>query len=79
MIGATASTNELVILKAFIGIEVPVITITDSNGINVAVNSNDLIACAHEAHNVAKAINLNLIKAELLHLCLNAGNNLAFF
>ena len=79
MVGATASTNELVVLKALIGIEVPVITITNSDGINVAINSDDLIACAHEAHNVAEAVNLNLIKAELLHLCFNTGNNLALF
>ena len=32
---------------------------------------------AHEAHHVAQAVNLDLVKAELLHLGLDAGHNVA--
>ena len=42
----------------------------------MGVDGDDLVALAHKAHDVAQAIDLDLVIAKALHLGLDAGNNL---
>ena len=42
----------------------------------MGVDGDDLVALAHKAHDVAQAVDLDLVIAKVLHLGLDAGNNL---
>ena len=77
LVGAATAADELVILEALVRVEVPVVAVANANSVDVAVDGDDLVARAHEAHHVAQAVNLDLVKAELLHLGLDAGHNVA--
>ena len=77
LVGAAAAPDELVVLKALVGVEVPVVAVADAHGVDVAVDGDDLVASAHEAHHVAEAVDLDLVEAELLHLGLDAGHDVA--
>ena len=73
----STAADQLVILEALVRVEVPVLDVADANGVDVGVDGDDLVAVAHEAHDVAKAVDLYLVEAELLHLGLDAGDDLA--
>ena len=76
LVGAAAAVDDLVGLVALIGIGIPVLDVADADGVDVGVDGDDLVALAHKAHDVAQAVDLDLIIAKALHLGLNAGNNL---
>jgi len=42
----------------------------------MGVDGDDLVALAHKAHNVAQAVDLDLVIAKALHLGLDASDNL---
>ena len=77
LVGAAAAADQLVILVALVGVGVPVVDVADANGVDVGVDGDDLVAVAHPADDVAKAVDLHLVEAQLLHLGLDAGNDLA--
>ena len=77
LVGAAAAVDDLVGLVALIGIGIPVIDVADADGVDVGVDGDDLVALAHKAHNVAQAVDLDLVIAKALHLGLDAGDNLA--
>ena len=77
LVGAAAAVDDLVGLVALIGIGIPVLDVADADGVDVRVDGDDLVALAHKAHDVAQAVDLDLVIAKALHLGLDAGNNLA--
>ena len=76
LVGAAAAVDDLVGLVALIGIGIPVLDVADADGVDVRVDGDDLVALAHKAHDVAQAVDLDLVIAKVLHLGLDAGNNL---
>ena len=76
LVRAAAAVDDLVGLVALIGIGVPVLNVADADGVDVGVDGDDLVALAHKAHDVAQAVDLDLVIAKALHLGLDAGNNL---
>ena len=77
LVGAAAAVDELVGLVALVGVGLPVVAVADAHGVDVGVDGDDLVALAHPADDVAQAVDLDLVKAELLHLGLDAGHDLA--
>ena len=77
LIGAAAAIDDLVGLVALIGIGIPVLDVADANGVDVGIDGDDLVALAHKAHDVAQAVDLDLVIAKALHLGLDASDNLA--
>ncbi len=77
LVGAAAAVDDVVGLIALVGVGVPVVDVADAHGVDVAVEGDDLVAVAHEAHDVAQAVDLDLVEAELLHLVLDDGDDLA--
>ena len=77
LVGSAAAADELVILEALVRVEVPVVAVADAHGVDVGVDGDDLLALAHEAHDVTEAVHLDLVEAQLLHLGLDAGDDLA--
>ena len=77
LVGAAAAVDDLVGLVALIGIGIPVLDVADADGVDVGVDGDDLVALAHKAHDVAQAVDLDLVIAKVLHLGLDTGNNLA--
>ena len=79
LVGAAAAVDDLVVLVALVGIVGPVVDVADTDGIDVGVDSDDLVASAHPADDVAQAVELNFVVAQLLHLCLDALADSALF
>ena len=77
LVGAAAAVDDLVGLVALIGIGIPVLDVADADGVDVGVDGDDLVALAHKAHDVAQAVDLDLVIAKALHLGLDASDNLA--
>ena len=75
LVGAAAAIDDLVVLIALVGIVGPVVDVADADGIDMGVNGDDLIAGAHPADDVAQAVDLNFVVAQLFHLPLDAGDN----
>ena len=76
LVGAAAAIDDLVGLVALIGIGIPVLDVADADGVDVGVDSDDLVAIAYKAHDVAQAVDLDLVIAKALHLGLDASDNL---
>src|SRR5699024_1717974 len=53
----------------------PVVDVADAHGVDVGVDGDDLLAVTHPADDVAQAVDLYLVEAQLLHLGLNAHDN----
>ena len=77
LVRAAAAVDDLVGLVALIGIGVPVLDVADADGVDVGVDGDNLVALAHKAHNVAQAVDLDLVIAKTLHLGFDASDNLA--
>ena len=75
LVGTAAAVDDLVVLIALVGVVGPVVDIADAHGVDVGVDGDDLVALAHPADHVAKAVKLGLVKAQLLHLGLDALAN----
>ena len=72
LVGAAAAVDDLVVFVTLVGIVGPVVDVADTDGIDVGVDSDDLVAGAHPADDVAQAVELNFVVAQLLHLSLDA-------
>ncbi len=79
LIGASAPVDHILILIALVRIVRPVIDIADSDGIDMGINRDNLLPVAHPADHVAETVDFHLIKGQLFHLLLNAGDDFAFF
>ena len=77
LVGATAAVDEVLGLIALVGVGLPVVAVADAHGVDVAVEDDDLVAVAHISDDVAQAVDLDLVKAQLLHLGLDASHDLA--
>ena len=72
MVGNPASADEYVIFKSFVGVEFPVIAVTDTNRINMTVKTNDVRTGAHPSHYVTKRVNPCFGEPQLIHFLLDA-------
>ena len=79
LVGAAAAVDDLVVFVTLVGIVGPVVDVADTDGIDVGVDSDDLVASAHPADDVAQAVELNFVVAQLLHLSLDALADCALF
>jgi len=68
LVGAAAAVDDLVGLVALIGIGIPVLDVADAHGVHVGVQSDDLVALAHPADDVAQLVELDLVITQSLHL-----------
>lgn len=78
LIGCTATTNDLVIFHPLIGVESPVGAVADPDGIDVGIHGDQVRAVADIAQHVAHGVDLDLVKADLLHLLLDAQHDALF-
>ena len=62
LVGAAPAADVGVVLIALVGVELPVLDVADAHGVD------DPVAGSHPAQDVALAVDLHLIKAQLLHL-----------
>ena len=76
LIAAAPAEDDGVVLIALIGVGLPVVDVADAHGVDVGVEGDDLVAVAHPADDVAQAVDLHLVIAQLLHLRLDAVDNL---
>ena len=76
LVGSAASVDDIVGLISLVRIICPVVYISNSYGIDVAVDSDDLVAVAHPADNVAECVYFDLVIAEFFHLGLDAHYDL---
>ena len=78
LVGTAAAVDDLIRFEAFVGVLVPVLDIADANGVDVGVDGDDLVAFSHPADDVAEAVDLDLVVAQLLHLSRDPPDD-AFF
>ena len=78
LVGAAAAVDDLVVLIALVGVVGPVRDVADADRVDVGVDGDDLLAVAHPADDVAEAVHLDLVVAQLLHLGLDAGDDFLF-
>ena len=76
LIAAAPAVDDGVVLIALVGVGVPVADVADAHGVDVGVEGDDLVAVAHPADDVAQAVDLHLVIAQLLHLRLDAVDDL---
>ena len=62
LVGTAAAVDDLVSLIALVRICFPVVDVTDTYGIDVGIDCDDLVAFAHPADDVTKSVNLNFIE-----------------
>ena len=72
LVGNASSADLGVVLIAFIGVEVPVVLVSDSNGVDVGVKTDEGFSGSHVSENVAHGVDLYLVKFQLSHLLGNA-------
>ena len=75
LVGAAAAVDDLVVLIALVGICGPVVDVSYSDGIDVGIDGDDLVAFSHPSDYISETVNLNLVIAELLHLFLDSVDN----
>ena len=68
LIGAAAAVDDIVGFVALIGVGLPVVPVADAHGVHVGVQSDDLVALAHPADDVAQLVELDLVIPQSLHL-----------
>ena len=78
LVGTAAAVDDLVVLVALVGVVGPVCDVADAHRVDVGVDGDDLLAVAHPADDVAEAVDLDLVIAELFHLGLDAGHYFFF-
>ena len=79
LVTASTTIDYLVCFVSFIWILFPVVDVSDSNCIDMAIYGNDLVSIPHPADNVTKSIDLHLVITKFLHLFLDSVYNLLFF
>ena len=78
LVGTAPSVDHVLGLIALVGVSLPVGEVADAHGVDVGVDGDDLLTIAHPADDVAKTIDLHLVIAQMLHLGLDAVDDLAF-
>ena len=71
LIRSSTSADLSLSLKSFIGIEFPVVSVSDTYSINMSVETDESASGSHIAKDISHWVNLNFIKAKLLHLFFN--------
>ena len=79
LIGTAAAVNNGIGFIALIRICFPVVDVADTNGVNMRVDSDDLVAGAHPADNIAELVKFDLVIAELVHFLCDTLYNALFF
>ena len=79
LIGAAPAVDHVLGLIALVGVGLPVGEVADAHGVDVGVDGDDLLAVAHPADDVAETVDLHLVIAQMLHLSLDAVDDLALF
>ena len=74
LVGHTAAADLCLVLVALIGIECPVVNISDSYGVDMCVIRDNSFAGSHVADDISLRINNNLIKIQLFHLSSDCVN-----
>ena len=75
LVGTAAAEDDVLGLIALVGVGLPVVDVADAHGVDVGVDGDDLVALAHPADDVAQAVDLHLVEAQLLHLGLDAHDD----
>ena len=78
LVAAAPAEDDVLGLIARVGIGLPVVDVADAHGVDVGVEGDDLVAVAHPADDVAQAVDLHLVVAQLLHLRLDAVDDVLF-
>ena len=78
LVAAAAAVNNIFCLITLIRIVIPVVDVADTDGVDMGVDSNDLVAVAHPADDVAQLVELDLVVAQGLHLFGDALDNALF-
>src|SRR5699024_10361976 len=68
LVGTAAAVDHRVVLVALVGVGLPVVDVADAHSVDVGVDGDDLLTLAHPADDVAEAVDLHLVVAQLLHL-----------
>ena len=79
LVGAAPAVDHIVCFIALVGVGFPVGEVADAHGVDVGVDGDDLLAIAHPADDVAETVDLHLVIAQMLHLSLDAVDDLALF
>ena len=81
LIGSASSVDDVICLISLVRIVRPVVPVADADGVDMTVDCNNLLVIAdisvsaHPADDVAQSVDLNLVEPDLLHLCLDAGDD----
>ena len=78
LVGRAAPADQLIGFHPLIGVEGPVLDVTDANGINMRVHGDQSRAVADIAQHVAHRVNLDFIEADFFHFFFNTMHD-AFF
>ena len=68
LIGTAATVDHVVGFVTGVGVFFPVVDVADADGVDVAVERDDLISGAHPTEGVAFGVDFGLVKAERFHL-----------
>ncbi len=85
LVRSASAVDDILIFPAFIGIRSPVLTVSDTNRINMAVDGNDLLVIsdvavlAGPADHISETIDLDLVETDLFHLFLDAHDYVFLF
>ena len=77
LIGAAPAVDDVLSFVALVGVGLPIGEVADADGVDMRVDGDDLFSIAHPADDIAETVYLHLVIAEMLHLRLDAVNNLA--
>jgi hypothetical protein len=76
LVGGAAAVHDAVDQLGAEGIHLPQLRVAHLDGVDVRVEGDDVRAAADAAEHVAEAVDLHLVVAELLHLALDAADDL---
>ena len=77
LIGAAPAVDDVLSFVALVWVGLPIGEVADADGVDMRVDGDDLFSIAHPADDIAETVYLHLVIAEMLHLRLDAVNNLA--
>ena len=75
LVAAAPAVEDVLGLIAGVGVGFPVADVADAHGVDVGVDGDDLLALAHPADDVAQAVDLHLVIAQLFHFGLDAHDH----
>ena len=72
LVGYASSSDFGVVLIAFVGVKVPVVLVSDPDGVDVGIKTDEGFSGSHVSQDVAHGVDLHLVKLQLPHLLGNA-------